>query len=82
MTEWIRSYENGIDYVESIGGVMWGEAPLPRWLHRCRPQTRGMMGADYVERCNCGAHGDGKTWAGKNETRRGRRRARRIARSR
>jgi hypothetical protein len=34
--EWVRTYENGTDYIESLGGVMWHKATLPLRWHRCR----------------------------------------------
>jgi hypothetical protein len=68
---WIRTDEYGLDYLESAGGVLWADAPLPRRWHRCRPQTRGWIRAGYTERCACGAgrlaaHG---RWAWRNERR-------------
>lgn len=73
---WVRSYEKGSDYVESLGGVIWAEAPLPHWLHRCRVQTRGWIGLAYTERCPCGAMRTSprSPWVSKNERRRARRR--------
>lgn len=55
MTEWVRMYRRGADYLECLGGVDWHEAPIPRWWHRCRAQMRGHLSNNYVERCACGA---------------------------
>jgi hypothetical protein len=69
VTEWVRTYENGLNYSESLGGVVWAEAPVPARWHRCQPQTRGRIGPDYIERCACGAIRDGACgpWARKND---------------
>lgn len=79
MTTWVRTYENGADWTEHLGGVDWNKARLPLPLHRCRPQTRGQLDGHYVERCRCGAYRDGPSgpWVRRNETRRDRRRKRR-----
>jgi hypothetical protein len=80
--EWVRTFQNGPEYVESLGGVMWSNAPLPLPWHRCRPQTRAWLGLDYVERCPCGAarmSPDGP-WLERNQTRKSRARRRREAR--
>ena len=68
---WVRTYENGPDYIESAGGIDWCDAPLPRRFHRCRTQTRGWLRFSYVERCACGATRlrPGKFWIGRNERR-------------
>ena len=69
---WIRTYENGADFIESIDGIDWADAPLPYPWHKCWPQTRGWFGLNYTERCACGAtrldgrHGH---WMEKNQTR-------------
>jgi hypothetical protein len=80
--EWIRTYENGADYIESIGGVSWNEGAPPYPWHRCEPQTRGWIGLGYVERCCCGAirARPRGPWADRNRTRRDRKRKRREAR--
>jgi len=73
MTEtWVRTYDNGTDYIESLGGVDWGDGTIPRRWHRCRAQTRGQVQGGYTERCNCGASRPSKRglWVGRNETRR------------
>lgn len=74
---WVRTWESGADYSESLGGVMWGDGPHdpPPWWHRCAPQTRGSFGLDYVERCRCGATrlDSGDPWMNRNETRKARR---------
>lgn len=80
--EWVRTYEDGADWSESIGGVMWNDAPLPRWWHRCRAQTRAQLGMGYAERCACGAASltPAGPWLGRNQTRKARARVRREAR--
>jgi hypothetical protein len=80
--EWVRTFENDGDYIESLGGVMWNDARLPLPWHRCRTRTRGRFGPDYVERCPCGAArmSPGGPWVERNETRKARARARREAR--
>jgi len=81
MSEWVRTSEHGLDYIESLGGIDWADAPLPGWWHRCRVQTRGCIGGDFVARCACGRTADSAGWLGsKNETRRARRRDRQLAR--
>jgi hypothetical protein len=80
MTEtWVRTYDNGTDYIESLNGISWGDGALPRRWHRCRAQTRGWMNLDYVERCNCGATrlSPSGPWIHKNETRDSRERQKR-----
>jgi hypothetical protein len=71
---WVRTYEHGADYIESIDGTDWAHVPLPPRLHWCFPQTRGRFGLDYVERCACGAARltPGGRWLEKNQTRKGR----------
>lgn len=53
-----REYEDKIGITHRVPGVWWYEAPLPPFLHRCRPWTiaPGLRGRrDYgVERCACG----------------------------
>jgi hypothetical protein len=71
--EWVRTYENGSGYIESLGGVMWNKSPLPPRWHRCRPQTRGWL-TGYAERCACGATrlSPGGPWLERNQTRKAR----------
>ena len=75
-TQWTRAYENGTDYIESLNGVEWNKAPLPLPWHRCRTQTRGRLGFDYVERCACGATRLSGHWIERNQTRKTRARKR------
>jgi hypothetical protein len=79
---WVRTYENGADYIESLGGAAWSAGEPPQPWHRCRAQTRGRREGDYIERCRCGAmrlnHGP---WAERNRTRQDRLRARRDGRA-
>lgn len=59
---------------QHLGGVPWHEAPLPRRLHRCTPQTRD-SGLRIV-RCACGAVGRMVRWGRLSwESRNSRRRA-------
>jgi hypothetical protein len=80
---WIRTYENDGDYIESLGDVSWGDAPLPYLWHHCKPQTRGWFGLNYTERCACGATrlSARGAWLNKNETRRGRRKQQQDAKA-
>lgn len=79
--EWVRTYEKDLDYVESIGGVMWGNAGMPPRWHICHAQTRAWLHGHYVERCNCGGYRGSPRglWIRRNETRKDRRRDKRIA---
>jgi hypothetical protein len=73
---WVRTYEHNGDYIESIDGTDWADAPLPYPWHKCTPQTRGWFGLSYTERCACGATRlDGRYghWMEKNQTRKARR---------
>jgi hypothetical protein len=80
---WVRTFENGLDYLESLDGVLWADAPLPYPWHHCQPQTRGLIGLNYTERCACGAirMSARGPWVEKNQTRRHRAKARRDARA-
>jgi len=82
-TGWVRTFENGADYIESLGGIAWADVPLPYPWHHCKPQTRGWFGLSYTERCACGAARlDGRgPWMEKNQTRRSRARQRRDERA-
>lgn len=77
--QWVYTYRHHYDYVESLGGVSWSDAPLPPWLHLCTPQTRSRIGGGYAERCRCGAARQDPEcrWAGRNQRRRARRGERR-----
>jgi hypothetical protein len=80
--DWVLTYENGPDHIESLNGVVWHEAGLPSRWHSCRAQTRAWLGGDYAERCACGAirlHA-GDPWMRRNQTRRDEARARREGR--
>lgn len=62
--EYIRA---GIEPNEHVGGVSWHKAPIPFRWHRCRAQTRGLVGMFLAERCACGAaRFDEKRWINKN----------------
>jgi hypothetical protein len=81
MLAWVRSYENGEEYLESAGGIAWYDALLPSRWHPCMPQTRGNMGGHYTERCACGAARDSSRgpWTWRNQTRKNRRKRRKAA---
>lgn len=78
---WVRTHEEGDSCIESLDGVMWVDAPLPRRLHRCKAQTRELLGVCYTEHCACGAIRFTRRgpWSYKNETRKSRRQLKRIA---
>lgn len=66
--------------VHHLDGVPWHQAPIPRRLHHCTPQTKGVIDAFPVERCACGAirswlHGD--DWIERNSRRNDCKRSRR-----
>jgi len=64
-----RSSDGDVE-VENLDGVHWGDAPLPRWLHRCRVQTRGWIRYSRFERCACGAiRMNGGRWGSRNSRR-------------
>lgn len=54
-------------------GVPWWEAPVPRRFHRCRVQTMGKLGSEWIYRCACGAVGGPKWpgWINRNARRKG-----------
>jgi hypothetical protein len=56
MDQWARRTYGDYGYTEHLGGVPWDEAPVPRWLHRCRPQSRwwDTQRREMEERCACG----------------------------
>jgi len=59
------------EFLESLNGIDWAEAPKPFRWHRCRVQTRGRFDGELVERCPCGAvqlDGDG-VWFERNRRR-------------
>lgn len=79
--EWREFGEFGCEnYIESLGGVDWNEAPLPYPWHRCAAQTRGWIGLSYTERCACGAirMRNSGPWLERNQTRHHRQRDKRI----
>lgn len=71
---WVRTHEHGPNFIESLNGLDWYEAPLPPRWHRCKAQTRGYMTLNAIARCACGATYIMGGWIGKNETRNMRRR--------
>lgn len=58
--------------ITHVGGVSWGDAPIPPWAHLCQPQTRGPVRDGFIERCACGAaRFDGYgVWIERNQRRR------------
>jgi hypothetical protein len=60
-------------YLEDLDGIASDEAPLPRRLHRCKPQSRGRCGRGWrmiVEYCACGSKRfDHGKWIHKNNRR-------------
>lgn len=69
---WIATEGTGaLQRLEDLDGVSWLDAPLPRRLHRCRAQTRGVMPSGTVYRCACGAMSrDERWWSRRNSRRR------------
>ena len=59
--------------IHNRDGVSWLQAPRPRRLHLCRPQTIGWMYYfTNIRRCPCGAVSiNGGQWRGRNSRRRG-----------
>lgn len=67
---WIMTYEQGLEFVEDLDGVSWYDAPKPKRLHRCAPQTTGYIGGVHIDRCSCGAvRINMRTWEEKNSRR-------------
>lgn len=67
--DWVRDYENGLEFTEHRDGVDWYDAPLPPRRHRCVAQTRGFMSGGFIERCACGATGFGDgCWIERNSS--------------
>lgn len=64
--------EDGKAFSTSYHGVHWSEAPIPRRIHFCRPQTEGFINYfTLIQRCACGAISiDGRRWCGRNSRRR------------
>jgi hypothetical protein len=65
---WVRTWEHGPEYLESLDGVEWSDCPPPpdgwwaRRRHRHAAQTRGLIDRNRIARCVCGAiefDGDG-----------------------
>lgn len=57
----------GSPFIYHLDGVPWHEVEPPRRRrHRCSAQTRMWRGADLMERCACGAIGDGSFWLEKH----------------
>ena len=52
---WVPMPNSGPLEIESIDGIMWYVAVRPHRWHRCKPQTRGLKGSKFAERCACGA---------------------------
>jgi len=65
-----REVVNGKLRVWHLDGVEWLHAPLPWRWHKCKPQTRGVIGFETVYRCACGAiSNNGLDWIEKNSRR-------------
>lgn len=60
--------EDGSTTLTHYKGIPWWDAPKPRRIHRCRPQTEGFMNYfTLVQRCACGAISThGGRWRDKN----------------
>lgn len=68
MPEWIPDPRQPLH--QHLDGVAWWEAPIPPLLHRCRPQSRGLVGTTRVFRCRCGAISpDARRWGERNSCR-------------
>jgi hypothetical protein len=68
----VRTFDNGLEYLETTDGVDWLHAPLPRRWHRCRAWARGRFSGDMVYRCACGAISfDQRYWMERNSRRKG-----------
>jgi hypothetical protein len=55
---YVIEYESpsGSTRFSNLDGVPWYEAPIPKRLHRCWPQTKGRYNyLTLVERCACGS---------------------------
>ncbi len=50
-------------------GIEWYKAPIPPRFHRCRRQTWGWAGFNYIERCACGAIKFEGHWMERNSSR-------------
>jgi hypothetical protein len=46
--------------IEHRDGIDWWEAPAPPRTHDHEWQTRAVVDGEVVERCRCGAFGDGE----------------------
>ena len=49
-----------IQNIQHRDGVDWFDAPKPFRVHKHRWQTRAVVDGEIVERCRCGAFGDGE----------------------
>lgn len=71
-----KATEAGVPTVHR-DGIPWHQAPIPRWLHRCRVQTTGFT-SRAVDRCACGSIRIGwGPWLERNTRRRSEKRAER-----
>jgi hypothetical protein len=68
---YVRTWEGGLanmEYLESVDGVLWSDAPLPPKRHTCWAQTRGFMYMKFVHRCPCGGFSlDEDIWLDRNK---------------
>lgn len=63
LPEWHGEAKRNGDYIQHRGGCYWGDAPAPFRFHSHYAWTRGRTRGSYVERCPCGAIGDGLGWS-------------------
>lgn len=54
--EWVREYDRNGEWLENLNGIHYADAKRPFRWHRCRPQTRGFLSREIVERCACGGY--------------------------
>lgn len=71
-TVYVMTVESEGSFLESLDGIVWHQAPVPRRWHRCWPQSRGQYKyTTLIERCPCGAvRLDGARWWIKKNSRR------------
>jgi len=50
-----------------LDNIVWFDQTIPPTKHNCWAQTYAWLGLRFIERCACGALGDGYGWAFKNE---------------
>ena len=70
---YVRTFQQGMDYLDDLGGVSWHEAPIPHRWHRCWKQTHGWFGLTEAYRCACGAIRSHRGWSERNSRRKAKR---------